>query len=205
MASSVTKQKEDFSGKYESSGLIGRWLVSRFFGAVNAMVSSCLPQVSNVLEVGCGPGYSTKKLAMLSGSRRFVASDVASPLISQARRRNPETWFVNQSVFDLAHRDQSFDLVVMLEVLEHLDRPESALRELHRVCRKYLVISTPREPIWRALNCMRGKYLSDWGNTPGHLQHWSSSGLVKEVSPYFSVLAMSRPLPWTVLLLAPRS
>ncbi|MCC5866324.1 MAG: class I SAM-dependent methyltransferase [Wenzhouxiangella sp.] len=201
---SGSQEDGEFVGKYESSGRIGQILINRFFDAVTGLVRPCLGEVRGILEVGCGPGYSTQRLAALAGERRLIASDISPGLLARARMLNPDIPLISQSVFDLAHPNKSFDLVVMLEVLEHLDRPAVALQELHRVCSRFLVLSTPREPIWRMLNCARGKYLKDLGNTPGHVQHWSSRGLVAEVSPYFEVIAVARPLPWTVLLLAPR-
>jgi hypothetical protein len=59
----------------------------------------------------------------------------------------------------------------------------------------------PREPIWRLLNMMRGKYIGSLGNTPGHLQHWSTSEFRKFVAPVFNVVEVRTPLPWTILLM----
>lgn len=50
------------------------------------------------------------------------------------------------------------------------------------------------------MNMMRGAYLSHLGNTPGHLQHWSSRQIIALAERYFEVIAVKRPLPWTMLL-----
>ena len=63
-----------------------------------------------------------------------------------------------------------------------------------------MLLSTPREPLWRALNVLRGKYLRDLGNTPGHVQHWSAEGLLALARTELRVVAERRPLPWTVVL-----
>ena len=63
-----------------------------------------------------------------------------------------------------------------------------------------MIISVPREPIWRFLNLLRGKYIKDLGNTPGHLQHWSSDKFVDLVSNYFEIIEVKKPFPWTMLL-----
>ena len=52
-----------------------------------------------------------------------------------------------------------------------------SLAEIRRVTTSHALLSVPREPIWRMLNFLRGKYWSSGGNTPGHLQHWSRRGL----------------------------
>src|SRR3546814_15329572 len=72
------------------------------------------------------------------------------------------------------------------------------------ILEKYLIISVPREPIWCALNIMRGKYLRSFGNTPGHIQHWSQKGFVRLISKYFDIVEIKKPFPWTMLLCRPK-
>jgi hypothetical protein len=50
------------------------------------------------------------------------------------------------------------------------------------------------------LNVLRGKYLAAWGNTPGHLQHFSRAAIRRLVASRFQIVAESHPLPWTMLL-----
>ena len=104
------------------------------------------------------------------------------------------------SIYALPFEDASFDLVVCCEVLEHLGEPERGLAEVARVARRGVVVSTPREPLWRAMNMMRGKYLRDLGNTPGHVQHFSRRGLRALVEKNLRVVDSRSPIPWTVLL-----
>jgi SAM-dependent methyltransferase len=82
-------------------------------------------------------------------------------------------------VYALPYPDRAFDVVVATEVLEHLHDPSGAVRELLRVARKAVILTVPHEPWWRLANMMRGKYLSDFGNTPGHVQHWTRTGFVR--------------------------
>jgi len=86
------------------------------------------------------------------------------------------------------------------EVLEHLEDPRVALREIQRTAAGYVLLSVPREPVWRAMNLARFAYWRDLGNTPGHLQHWSSGAFVNLVRAFFEILEVRRPLPWTVVL-----
>ncbi|MOA56543.1 hypothetical protein D3C78_1805420 [compost metagenome] len=88
--------------------------------------------------------------------------------------------------------------------MEHLEHPEQGLQALQRIVGRHLILSVPREPIWCALNLARGKYIGDFGNTPGHIQHWSQKGFISLVSRYFDVLEVKSPLPWTMLLCKPR-
>jgi hypothetical protein len=85
-------------------------------------------------------------------------------------------------------------------VLEHVPDPEATLAEMARVARRRLLVSVPREPLWRGLNMARGAYLRDLGNTPGHVNHWSRRGFESLLSRYGTVEEARSPFPWTMLL-----
>jgi SAM-dependent methyltransferase len=101
---------------------------------------------------------------------------------------------------DLPFSESSFELAAAIEVLEHLPDPERTLAEMARVADKHLLVSVPREPLWRGLNLARGAYLTELGNTPGHLNHWSKRGFVALLSRYGEVIEVRSPFPWTMLL-----
>ena len=201
-----TSNRQDpalFVDKYEKAGIIGNFLIKRFYASARRLFESQIKSSGIVLEVGCGPGYSTLNIRNWKNVDELIATDTDSGLLNLARELNPDINFNTQSIYDLDYPDKSFDAIVMLEVLEHLENPGKALNELNRVCRGIALLSTPREPLWRMLNLARGKYIGDLGNTPGHIQHWSSRGLRKEVSSRFEVISCAKPIPWTILLLKP--
>ncbi len=199
----MSDQDRQFTGKYENSGRTGRWLIEHFYAAVIDMLAPDSAG-ADILEAGCGAGYSTKYLrTALMPSQRLRATDISASLLQAARQRNPAVEFFQSSIYGLPLEDKSVDTVVTLEVLEHLDNPDAALAELARVARHRVVISTPREPLWCALNLARGKYPSSLGNTPGHIQHWSATGLKRLASRRFQVECARTPIPWTILRLRP--
>jgi ubiquinone/menaquinone biosynthesis C-methylase UbiE len=104
----------------------------------------------------------------------------------------------------LPFADASVDLVVGLEVLEHVPTPARALTEIARVCRGHAIVSVPREPIWRIGNMARGRYLRDLGNTPGHVNHWSARSFERFVGSAMQVVGTELPLPWTMVQARPR-
>jgi hypothetical protein len=65
------------------------------------------------------------------------------------------------------------------------------------VAERWLLVSVPREPLWRTVNMARGAYIKDLGNTPGHLNHWSRRGFVRFVSQVAEVQEVTSPFPWT--------
>jgi ubiquinone/menaquinone biosynthesis C-methylase UbiE len=97
--------------------------------------------------------------------------------------------------------DGEFDLAAAIEVLEHVPDPEHTVAEMARVAGRHLLVSVPREPLWRGLNMARGAYLKDLGNTPGHLNHWSKRAFVRLLAQHGEVIEARSPFPWTMVLL----
>ena len=187
----------NFYDKYASKNPIERALMNGFLRAVTGLYDRVAP--ATVLEVGCGEGRLAQHL-VTRGRRpqRFVACDLELSAIAEGI--DPVIELRAASIYELPFADASFDLVVCCEVLEHLDDPERGLGELARVARRGAIVSTPREPLWRAMNMMRGRYVTDLGNTPGHVQHFGRRGLERLVDCAFRVVACRAPIPWTVLL-----
>lgn len=186
--------------KYGTRNPVARWLMARFLDAVTDLYRVAEP--TSVLEVGCGEGELAWHLWQ-QGPRpdRFEICDVD---LGRLRPGMPPAIATREaSIYALPWPDDAFDLVLCCEVLEHLHEPTRGLAELARVARRHVLLSTPREPLWRALNMARGRYLSALGNTPGHVQHWSRAGLARLARTRLRLVAERRPLPWTVLLGTP--
>ncbi len=205
----ATPEEEDFAHKYteEGQGGIGRRLLDNYFKAVAELVA-----ISNVsgtkgakaVEIGCGEGFSTQRVAgLLPVNVTLEASEYVAHMIPKALANNPGMTITEESVYELQHADNTYDMVFLLEVLEHLDFPDKGLAELLRVTKPggYIVLGVPREYLWCGLNLARGKYIKRLGNTPGHLNHWSTRGIKKYVEKHFGPVEIVRtPLPWTLLL-----
>jgi ubiquinone/menaquinone biosynthesis C-methylase UbiE len=190
----------NFYDKYAAKNPIERALMSHFLGTVSGFYGRVNP--ATVLEVGCGEGHLAQHLVTRCRQpQRFVACDLA--LTAAAPGLDPLIELRQASVYDLPFEAASFDLVVCCEVLEHLDDPERAVAEVARVARRGAIVSTPREPLWRVMNVMRGKYLRQLGNTPGHVQHFGPRGLERLVGKRLRVIERRMPVPWTVLLAEP--
>jgi len=202
-------ETEDFAHKYteEGQGKVGAKLLDGYFKSVENLVSdSGIAERKKVraVEIGCGEGFSTQRLRkMLPSNIELQASEFVPELVPKAQKRNPGVPIIEESIYETSYADNTFDLVFLLEVLEHLDYPDKALMELARIIKPdgYLVLGVPREPLWCTLNMLRGKYLTHFGNTPGHLNHWPTFALKRHVTKHFGpVIKKSTPLPWTQVL-----
>jgi ubiquinone/menaquinone biosynthesis C-methylase UbiE len=98
----------------------------------------------------------------------------------------------------LPFADESFELVLCLEVLEHLLEPMPALEELRRVSGCRCLISVPNEPFFMLSNFLRGKNVRAWGNDPEHLHRWSAGEFLSMVGGCFEVERIYYPFPWVL-------
>ncbi len=186
--------------KYGSQNPVVRRLMSGFHRTLDELWSQATP--SSVLDVGCGEGVLTLEWAERLGEGRIVGIDLEDPKLRAewARRERPNLEFRAEEATRLSFGDGEFELAAAIEVLEHVPEPEATLAEMARVASGHLLVSVPREPLWRGLNMARGAYWRDLGNTPGHLNHWSKRGFVSLLSRYGDVVEARSPFPWTMLL-----
>jgi 2-polyprenyl-3-methyl-5-hydroxy-6-metoxy-1,4-benzoquinol methylase len=186
--------------KYGSTNPVVRRLMAGFERTLDELFTAAAP--ASVLDVGCGEGVLTHRWARRVAPRRVVGIDLEDPVIQAewARRRAPNLSYRVNKAENLPFDDGEFGLAAAIEVLEHVPDPAHTLAEMARVASSHLLVSVPREPLWRALNMARGAYLADLGNTPGHVNHWSKRSFVRLLSRHGEVVEARSPFPWTMLL-----
>ncbi len=189
----------NYYDKYGSRNPIAAWLMRGFF----AQLGRCLDRldgVESVLDVGCGEGEVAGFVRDALPGAEYFALDIDPDLASHTASANPGSHCLVCDACSLPWRDDAFDLVLGIEVLEHLPDPSRAIAELARVSRGHVLLSVPNEPLWRILNMLRGSYLRRWGNTPGHVQHWGAGAFRGLLEGHLEVIEMTRPLPWLMAL-----
>ena len=180
---------------------IGARLVENFDKTLFELIESVAPK--SIHEVGCGEGRLTLKLANQYGCR-VRGTEISESLVSALKTHENEFLsFEAKNIYELEKSVDHADLVVCCEVMEHLDDPSRALEVLRSLGARKYILSVPCEPMWRVLNMLRFKYIRDLGNTPGHLQHWSSKGFAQLLtSKGFKVERIEKPLPWTMVVVS---
>jgi SAM-dependent methyltransferase len=204
--SSVTVDREgtvtgNTYDKYGSTNPVVRRLMARFEGTLDELFTQADPQ--SLLDVGCGEGVLTHRWAQrLGDDRRVVGIDLDDPALHAewAKRTAPNLSYRVMKAENLPFADAEFDAATAIEVLEHVPDPEHTVAEMARVAQRWLLVSVPREPLWRGLNVARGAYWKDLGNTPGHVNHWSKRAFVALLSRHGEVVQARSPFPWTMLL-----
>jgi ubiquinone/menaquinone biosynthesis C-methylase UbiE len=188
--------------KFQTANPVVTALIDRFYrGVVEAAAAG---GATSLLDAGCGEGETLARL----GDRlpeRTVAVDIDPGAVAFTRERIPGAEVACHSIDSLPFEDDSFELVLCLEVLEHLPEPPQALAELARVCSGRLVISVPDEPWFRLGSLARGKYLRGLGDHPEHLNHWNRRSLRALLEQEMEVISVLRSFPWLIAECRPRS
>jgi 2-polyprenyl-3-methyl-5-hydroxy-6-metoxy-1,4-benzoquinol methylase len=205
MSTAVTRDAEgtvtgNTYDKYGSTNPVVRRLMAGFERALEDLFVKADPQ--SLLDVGCGEAVLTHGWAQRLAPRRVVGIDLedASIQAEWETRAAPNLEYKVMKAENLPFADGEFDVATAIEVLEHVPDPAHTVAEMARVAERWLVVSVPREPLWRALNVARGAYLTDLGNTPGHVNHWSKRSFAALLGRHGEVVEARSPFPWTMLL-----
>jgi SAM-dependent methyltransferase len=187
--------------KYGSSNPAVRRMMAAFERSLDELLARAEPR--SLLDVGCGEGVLVHRWAERLGAQtRVVGIDLEEESIQAgwAERQAPNLEYRTMLAENLPFADNEFDLASAIEVLEHVPDPAHTVSEMARCAERHLLVSVPREPLWRMLNMARGAYWPQLGNTPGHLNHWSRRSFVRLLSRHGQVVEVRSPFPWTMLL-----
>ncbi len=186
--------------KYGSTNPVVKRLMAGFESTLAELFKQA--DASSLLDVGCGEGVLTHEWAQALAPRRVVGIDLDDPLLHAEweGRQAPNLEYMVMKAENLPFADNEFGMASAIEVLEHVPDPAHTVAEMARVAKDHLLVSVPREPLWRAVNMGRGAYWKTLGNTPGHLNHWSKRAFVDLLSQHGTVTEARSPFPWTMLL-----
>jgi SAM-dependent methyltransferase len=190
-------QRSDNEGKYRSKNPLVRRLVGRFLHRVSELAVVERPR--RILEVGCGEGIVLATLAARLPGTRLDGLELDETALRDARVRCPGATLVRGDACALPFGNRSFDLVVCLEVLEHLPEPARALRELRRVARGGCLLSVPHEPFFRLGNLLRGKNVTRLGDPTDHLHHWGAGEFAAFCGRELAVRTRTTAFPWLIV------
>ncbi len=186
--------------KHTSKNPLQKFLIGNFYKELISNIKDL--RIESALDVGCGEGFTLNKLSENKIGKKLEGVDFLKTAIDTGKRVHPHLKLKVGNIYHLPYKDNSFDLVICTEVLEHLEDPKKALSELTRVSKKYLLLSVPNEPFFRLANFLRGKNLSRLGNDIEHIHHWSSKSFQEFVgNQEIKVIRAQNPFPWTLLLL----
>jgi len=189
--------------KHESKNPIQVALIANFKRHAAALVRRVAPKT--VLDLGCGEGFMLDALIRDGIDAQFTGIDLSETALADARLRlGTRATLEHADARQLVTDGRSFDLVMMLEVLEHIPDPAQMLPILKQLSRSHVLLSVPHEPFFRGLNFLRGQHLRRFGNHPEHVNTWGRREFLRFIAPHFEILATPLVFPWTMALARPR-
>jgi len=117
--------------------------VKDLFFKITELVKKLNIKNSKILDVGGGDGRNLEYFFDKSNEKSLV--DISNIAIESAIKRRIKAYKVNLEEESLPFKDESFDFVLLIEVIEHIYNYEFLMAELYRVSKKdaYLLITTP--------------------------------------------------------------
>jgi ubiquinone/menaquinone biosynthesis C-methylase UbiE len=190
----TTNQKTSNVEKYERSGGIEHRLLERFRATLLEEIARLGPR--RILDAGCGEGIVAAWLTQALPDVELVGVDAREDAVEEFRLRNPGVRAETGDLYGLPFERGEFDLVMAIEVLEHFERPQEALRELARVSSRSVLLTVPHEPFFRGGNLLRGRYVSRLGSTPGHVNTWTRRGFTRMAGEVMEAPRWWGAFPW---------
>jgi len=171
-------------------------VIRRFLDHLCARIVEIRPRT--IVDLGCGEGVVAGEIRRVLPDVRYVGIDASGEAIRMARASNPGFEFHQGDILEGQPEGAVADLALCVEVLEHLDQPDLALERIAAATSDYLLVSVPWEPCFRLGNLLRGKYLTNWGNHPEHVQQFSPGRLRDLLERHYSCVAVETCFPWLI-------
>ena len=164
---------------------------------------------ANGLEIGCAEGYMTVELSKKFSF--FVASDISINYLKRAKSLVNNVSFIALDCHHLPFKNNSFDNIILTEVLEHTLSPFRVLEEIRRVLTdsgSRLILSVPNSmSLHNIFRHLLNKYNSFTKDKSAHIAFFDYGSLSKLLSmvgfkatavytPHFSFPIMDRLLDW---------
>ena len=196
--------------KYNSSNPLQRWLLRRFQTRLVQLVQHSKdrrPQLAapagpgfSLLDAGCGEGFSLEFLSRQMVDISLFGIDLDQSALRWAAERNHGVPLQQADAQYLPWKNGSFNLVICLEVLEHVADPEKVLAEIKRVSAGDILVSVPHQPYFALANFLRGKNWRTLGEDPEHIHHWRRAEFLGWLKERLDVVEVVDSFPWILVL-----
>ena len=143
-----------------------------------------LPDLGDLVEMGCGTGYFTEAIA--AKSKRMVATDLSDTLLETANKRMNgylQVTVRKENCMATSFSSEAYDAVFTANLIHVIESPLALLEECHRILRRNgrLIITTYTSygmTPWEKVK-MGIRFIKAWGRPPAHTHSFSPDDLVR--------------------------
>lgn len=186
--------------KYQTRNPIKKWLLKRFIYNITTLIGQIKP--TTILDVGCGEGLIIEKIIHHNqiDPQKITGVDYSSSALKIAKQKNFDSNFIKMDAQKLKIKSNTYDLVIALEILEHLKNPLQSIKEIKRVSKSHCIFSVPHEPWFSLLSFIAGMYINRFGRHPEHVNFWTLKKFHSLINKEFSNTKVYSSFPWTIVV-----
>lgn len=170
--------------KYLSPNPFKRIFVNKFLEEIYFYLRKLQPKT--ILDIGCGEGFVDEFLLSKNSQYQIAGIDISKKAVRAAKKRVPKLSISVADAYNLPFKENTFDLTICTEVLEHMDNPQMVIAEAKRVSKKYCLFSVPNEPLFSLLSLLSGNYVRNLGKHPDHINFWVKKSFTDLIQRYFT-------------------
>jgi len=189
--------------KYKSKNKLKQIMIKRFQEKLLTIFTN-EDQNTSLLDAGCGEGFISNYIYDQTKIKNITGIDINKDSLAFAKSNNKNIKYKKGDIYKLGFKDEEFDIVITLEVLEHLTNPSQALKEIIRVAKNKIIISVPNEPYFSLGNLLSLKNVKRFGNPPDHINRWSKAQFVsfikREIEDKYQINILTS-FPWTIIII----
>ncbi|MCK4352482.1 class I SAM-dependent methyltransferase [candidate division WOR-3 bacterium] len=165
--------KSDWDNFWQNKSNINQYLEVNRIDFYKEVIDKIQPYLKGkIIDVGCGTGDFLRLLKNKYPScLEIFGSDISDASIERCKNIIPDGKFIQSDIFHLNFKDKYFDVVICMELLEHIEFPHDALKELTRICKTngYAILTVPNGEI---------------DTFEGHLNFWNLESFKVFLSSY---------------------
>lgn len=163
--------------KYHSKNPLKYLMIKRFEKKILLMLEK-ENQNTLLLDAGCGEGFISDIIYKNTNIKDITGIDINDDVLEFAKNNNKNINYFNKDIYNLKGQDKHYDIVLVLEVLEHLKAPKIALNNLYKITNDKLIISVPNEPLFSLGNLLSFKNIKTLGTPKDHINKWTKKQFI---------------------------
>jgi ubiquinone/menaquinone biosynthesis C-methylase UbiE len=183
--------------KYLTKNPLKRKVIEHLIERIIEIVGSIRPPVLS--DAGCGEGEIVYFLKNSYPKIYTICIDSSLEALRTAKKVDDRNEYVHADIFYIPLKKDIVDTTICVEVLEHLNRLHEALGEIKRVTKCHFIATVPNSFIFRLLNLFSFKNISNLGEDPEHIHHFTNKSLIKILSEHFEVKSVKHIKIWMLV------
>ncbi len=192
---------KDLTSFYKENGYIKKnpslhqedsfWKFQTIIPLLNFYLKCNKKSEMNILDVGGGAGLilkmTSKYIENKNNKVNKIMLDLSPGMIENQKKNNPDFKFaLNENIIETSLKSKQISLTLMIDVLEHIENPKKALKELKRVS-NYIIFKIPLEDniIYNSYNIFtKGTFKQTNIKTLGHINYYTPKTARDQIEKY---------------------